>query len=102
VRGNTPFRIEEVVEGKGVVRLALIGELDLATKHALQRRLSDLRSRHTKVRLDLSQLEFVDASGLSALVSAIADARRNGGLELDRGLAPQVSRLLAVVGLELS
>jgi anti-anti-sigma factor len=99
MRTGTPFEIEERVEREGLVRLSLVGELDLATKFAVQQRLFDLRSRHVDVRLDLSRLEFIDASGANVLISALTEARgKSWRLELDRQLAPQVSRLLAAVG----
>lgn len=95
--GGTPFRIIETVEGEGMVRLALAGELDLATRSAFQRRLLELSSCHTLVQLDLSRLEFVDASGLTALIGAI----RNGAQPaLGIEIAPQVSRLLSAFGYE--
>jgi anti-anti-sigma factor len=102
MRGGTPFRIEERDEDEGVVRLSLVGELDLSTRTAFQRRLTELGSRHAAVRLDLSRLEFIDASGLEVLIDALNDAgRRRWRLKVDHGLAPQVARLFATVGLEL-
>ena len=102
MRGNTPFRIEERVEREGEVRLTLIGELDLATRRAFQRRLCELISRHRNVRLDLSRLEFIDASGLDVLLRAVAYARRRRWrLQIEQQVPPQVSRLLLAVGLEL-
>ena len=94
--GSTPFRITETVEGDGAVRLALAGELDLATTSALRRRLLELGSRRTRVRLDLSRLEFLDASGLQVLIEAAEPPSR---VELGHDLAPQVSRLLSTFGL---
>lgn len=102
MRGGTAFRIEERHEGEGVVRLSVVGELDLSTKNAFQRRLSELRARHAAVRLDLSRLEFIDASGLEVLIDALNDARRRRWrLKIDHELPPQVARLFATVGLEL-
>jgi anti-anti-sigma factor len=102
MRGSTPFRIEEIDEDEGVVRLSLVGELDLSTKNAFQRRLCELRSRHAAVRLDLSRLEFIDASGLEVLIAAVNDAQwRKWRLKVDRELAPQVARVFAAFGLEL-
>lgn len=102
MRGGISFRIEESVEGD-VVRLAPVGELDFATRNVFRQRLSQLNSRNAQVRLDLSRLEFIDASGLEVVISAIHHARtRASRLQIERELAPPVSRLLAIVGLELS
>ena len=92
-----PFQIEERAEAHGVVRLAIAGELDLYTRSAVEYRLRDLASRRVSVRLDLSRLEFIDASGLRVLMRAFTEARRRASrLELDPLMPPHVSRLLAV------
>jgi len=98
MRGSTPFEITETVDGEGVVRLVVAGELDLATRGELERRLLELSSAPTPVRLDLSRLEFIDASGIRVLVSATAGTTRL----VDANLAPQVSRMLAACGLPLA
>ena len=99
---GTPFRIEETVEATGVVRLALEDELDLSTRNAVEVRLHELSARRAAVCIDLSRLEFIDASGLRVLVSAFADARRSEcSMELDPRLTPQVSRVLAVADPQL-
>jgi anti-anti-sigma factor len=97
----TPFQIEETVEAEGVVRLAVAGELDLSARSAVEYRLHDLASRRVPVRLDLSRLEFIDASGLRVLIRAFTEARRRASrLDLDPLLPPHVSRLLAVADFE--
>lgn len=102
MRGGTRFRIEERVEGEGVVALALVGELDLSTKNALQRRLDEISARHACVRLDLSRLDFIDASGLDVLINGIAQARRRcRRLQIDHQPGPHLLRVLSAVGLEL-
>lgn len=101
--GGAPFRIEETVEPSGAVRLSLFGELDLATKQILQQRLWELKSRGARVRIDLSQLEFIDASGLTVLLNALDDSQKNPwSLEVDTCRPRHIARLLSVLGLELS
>ena len=95
-----PFRITETAEGEGVVRLAVAGELDIATRGALEQRLLELSTRRTLVRLDLSRLEFIDASGVGVLIGAIETSNQPWRLEVEDDLAPHVSRLLAAFGLE--
>jgi anti-anti-sigma factor len=98
---GTPFRIDEISEADGVVRLEVEGELDLATRKAFERRLYELTSRSLVVRLDLSRVEFIDASGVNVLISVFREARRHAStVELDPQLAPQVSRVLAFAGFE--
>lgn len=97
--GSAPFEITETVDGEGVVRLELAGELDLATRGTLERRLLELSFSPTPVRVDLSRLEFIDASGINALLRATAGRAR---LELGTEPAPQVCRMLSVCGLDLA
>lgn len=97
--GSTPFEITETVDGEGVVRLAVAGELDFATKGELERRLLELSCHPTAIRIDLSQLEFIDAGGIRTLVTATAGTAR---LELDHRPAPRVSRMLAAFGLDFA
>lgn len=88
------FRMEQSIEPDGVVRLALCGELDLAVIERLRNRLEQLRVARAPVRLDLSQLEFMDSSGLGVILDALSQAQREGWtLELGRELTPPVDRL---------
>jgi anti-sigma B factor antagonist len=100
MRSPTPLVIEERVESSGV-RVALTGELDLATKCELRRRLFRTRTPGDDVVLDLSRLEFIDAAGAGMLIRAFADSRRHDwNLRLDPDMPPQVARVLDLVGLE--
>lgn len=72
------FQIEEARDPAGVLRLKLLGELDLATVPILHQRLASASERKESVILDLSELEFIDSSGLRVLITAHADASRDG------------------------
>jgi anti-anti-sigma factor len=94
------FKTEEGQEDRQL-RLALIGQLDMAAVPVLEARLNELREKRAAVRLDLAKLEFIDSSGLHLLVRWIRDARTDGwDLEIDRDVAPAVKRLFELVGLE--
>ena len=83
------------------MRVALSGELDLATKCELRGRLFRSRSPGDDVVLDLSQLEFIDAAGAGMLLRALAESRRHGwNLRLDPAMPAQVARVLDLVGLK--
>lgn len=73
----------------GTVLLTLLGDLDLTTAETLSTRLAELKTAGHAVRLDLSQLSFIDSSGIQALLAALTDARWTGW-QLDVG--PKVSR----------
>ena len=63
----------------GVYRIALRGDLDVSTAPKLNSALSDARVRqcHTLV-VDLSELAFMDSTGLSAVLVAEMHARTRG------------------------
>jgi anti-anti-sigma factor len=95
------FSIEERRDGDGALRLIVHGELDLTVAARLEARLRDLRREGAPVRLDLSQLEFIDSSGIRVVTLAAIDARRDGwNLELHRDLNPSVRRPLELLGME--
>jgi len=91
--------MRESEDGDGVLRLSLTGELDLLGADRLTARLGELKSAATPLRLDLSRLEFIDSSGLNALISTAHAGRSNGWrLEVDRRVHPQVERVIELVG----
>jgi anti-sigma B factor antagonist len=94
-----PFRMEEHFQDGLRLRLALVGELDVAVSEQLAGRLRELRKGGYAVFLDLSRLEFIDSSGLHELLTEISDARRNGWeLEIGDDLTDQVARVIDLVG----
>jgi anti-anti-sigma factor len=94
------FEIREGVDADGVVRLALIGELDIAVADRVEERFRELREAGQRVRLDLSELEFIDSSGVRAIVLALKHARESGSeLEVDRRISPTVERMIEIMGI---
>ncbi|MER5960617.1 STAS domain-containing protein [Streptomyces sp. NPDC001893] len=86
---------------KGWTVVEVSGELDVATRNQLGDHLEEVIAAHTPARvvLDMSQLEFCDASGLSVLVAAHHAAKdRQGQLRL---VCPQrrIRRLLQITEL---
>jgi anti-sigma B factor antagonist len=59
-------------EGPGVARVNLSGELDLATAPQLQHALTEAAAGRTALILDLSELTFMDSTGLHLILSARA------------------------------
>jgi anti-sigma B factor antagonist len=86
------FDIEPVVEGRSV-RLGLTGELDLACADRLAAAILEHAKPGGAVVLDLRELEFMDSTGLSTVITADANAKAEGwDLALIEGAGP-VSRL---------
>jgi anti-sigma B factor antagonist len=95
------FATGDSQDADGALRLALSGELDFSVVDRLSARLEDLRRSRRRVRLDLSELAFIDCSGVGVILGALADARRDGwALEVDRRVSPTAERVIALADLE--
>ena len=91
-----PFRVE--VERRGpVVVVRPVGELDLATVDELDHAVAEA-GRAPRLVLDLSELEFLDTSGMRFLLKKQAECAADGcDLNLVKG-SREVERLFAVAG----
>ena len=93
------FQLEEHFEDGYRLRLALVGELDVAVVKRLADRLHELRKGGYLVWLDLSRLDFIDSTGLRELIAEVSESRRDGwGLEIGDELTDQVARVIDLVG----
>lgn len=94
------FGIEESRDHDGVVRLTVVGELDLAVADHLVTRLRVLLDGGTHVRIDLSRLAFIDSRGMHALIRAVALGREAGGkaVEIDPEVTANVRHALELAG----
>jgi len=94
------FEIQESVDDDGAARVILVGELDIAVADEVEERLRRLRDAGSRVRLDLSQLDFIDSSGVRAIVLGLKHARQGGHeLEVDRQINPTVRRMVDIMGI---
>ncbi|MEN9214565.1 MAG: STAS domain-containing protein [Gloeomargarita sp. DG02_3_bins_56] len=75
--------------------------LDTTTKDGLTQQVKQIANqRATLVLLDLSQVQFVDSSGLGAIVAALKSLRSAGGELALCQPSEQVKTLLEITGLE--
>ena len=97
---NGSFSVKTLEEGDGV-RLLIEGELDLATVPRLSAALLSVeRNGHRSIVLDLGSLTFMDASGLTAILSSHHRAAAEGRtftVESCRGI---VARVFSLTGQE--
>jgi anti-sigma B factor antagonist len=95
-----PFRCDVFPE-EGRVRVRLRGELDISTVPLLEQRLREARDGGGRTLVvDLSELEFMDSTGLTLLVRWARGAARDGyDLALVRGEA-RVHRLFELTALD--
>ena len=95
--GHPLFGVKQRHDADGAVRMTLVGELDLSGTDGLRERLDEVQRGKRRVRLDLSELEFIDCSGIRAILDAMAQARREGtALEVERSVSPIVGRIVSL------
>jgi anti-sigma B factor antagonist len=83
-----------------VVVVRLTGEVDVATAPELDQRLQEIATGgHTHVLIDLSEVEFMDSTGLHSIIRAQCFADANGRQLTLRHGSPQVRRLFEITGL---
>jgi anti-sigma B factor antagonist len=79
--------------------ITIRGEADLATADALLLRLMVLVGTATaQISLDLSQITFIDCSGLRALSATDRHVRSAGGSIRVVAVSPEVARLFELIG----
>ena len=88
-----------VVEGDGARTLRLIGDLDLHTYEIAGDAIRPLLSERGDVRLDLSELAFLDSSGVRVLLEAFKTLRTNGKDLILASPPPHVRRVFDILGL---
>ena len=76
VEEGPELQIDRVAGTDGTVLLHLRGELDLASAGDLKRALAALPDGATTIVLELRGLDFMDSSGLAALIAARNEAVR--------------------------
>ncbi len=98
IRGAPPFRVRvQKTDGETVVVAS--GELDLATTGELRSCLTELRGGDHPIRLDMTDVEFMDSSGLHTLIRATEDFAADGSRFMIVPSAP-VRRVLEMVDLQ--
>jgi anti-anti-sigma factor len=95
--GHPLFEVRQHHDADGAVHMTLTGELDLSAADGLRARLDEVQRAKRRVRLDLSELEFIDCSGIRTILDAMAEARRDGQpFEVDRSVSPMVGRIVSL------
>jgi anti-sigma B factor antagonist len=94
------FRVDRDTDGV-VPRLRLVGEMDAGTVATFRSALADLGDTASgRVILDLGELDFLDSTGLGALVGALRRFRDVGGDVILADVRPRVAKLLELTGLD--
>ena len=96
------FEVTDQTEANGVRVLSVSGELDLQTVGDLKRMMPERFSVTAPAIVDLTDCEFIDSTGISALVTACRRAEADGhpGLVLVASPGSQVRKVLRLTGLD--
>ena len=99
--GINPGELQVTVLGsEPEYEVRLMGELDMSTAPQLREELLRLASDGaTMVTVDLSDLAFVDSTGLSVLITGLKRLRQQGGEMALRSPSPGTRRVLEITGL---
>jgi anti-sigma B factor antagonist len=96
-RDHPLLRIESTEDGEALV-VALVGEFDLASAQLVGEELARAEESYSVVILDLSQVTFMDSTGLHVVLCVDERMRAAGStLRVVPG-SPQVQRLFELTG----
>ena len=84
-------------DGKDGVTVHARGGLDIVTVEAFRSALDGLLDVGQSLRLDLSDLAFIDSQGIVALVEVVK--RGEGRVTISDDLHPDVRRVLSITGI---
>jgi len=87
-----------VDERDGIVTIRLVGELDMATREKLAPLRATLDRHPAEVVVDMTELKFLDSSGLRGILNGCLIADSLGVRYRCTGIQPQIRRMLEVVG----
>ena len=98
--GPVPLLVNLVVmDDGGPAVLNVAGEVDLLTAGLLRTRLEEASQHSVRVVVDLSEVTFIDSSGLNVLVEAYLRAGQLPEAFVLRSPTPTVARVLSITGL---
>ena len=87
-------------EENSVQHFKVVGEIDAFTAPALRERLSEFASQQElQAEIDLSDVEYMDSTGLGVFVGFFKQVKENGGHVKITGLSNRLKRLFDITGL---
>ena len=90
----------EVSSSGGVITVAAFGEIDFRNAAAVGEALREVLTAGTgEVRIDLSQVPFMDSTGMTTLVAAYLGGRRNGIPVVISAVHPYLREKLQITGI---
>ncbi len=90
---------ENIADG---VLVRPVGEIDLSCASMLRQRLSEVQDgKPARLIIDLSEVPYMDSSGVATLVEAMQIARRTGGKLILCGLQDKVRSIFEIARLDM-
>lgn len=87
-------------ERKTGIILRLQGTLDLSTFAQLREQVQKVPfAPGLTLVIDLTQVEYIDSTGIGVLMRAVTDAKKAKGIFLITGLQPEIEKVFKVTGL---
>lgn len=90
----------EITEKDGATIVALTGDVDLQTSPAVRQGLLECQEKHDKVVVDMSQVNYIDSSGVASLVEAFQVSRKKGTFFALAHVSPAAMRVLSLARLD--
>ncbi|MDR6227566.1 anti-sigma factor antagonist [Desmospora profundinema] len=91
--------IQERTQKANVTTLVVSGEVDAYTAPQLREKLMPLCKADREIHLDLSQVDYMDSTGLGVLIGAYKSLRAQNGRLVLTGISPRLNRLLQITNL---
>jgi len=91
------FAVERSDAGDRII-VSVRADVDLGTVDALSQALEQATRESGQVIIDMTDVTFLDSTGVRVLVEAYRSAQRNGGALYVRGARHWVARVLEVTG----
>ena len=94
------FTVVSEPDAEGVAAAAVRGELDLSTAAEMRDQLYGLLARGgTQLTLDVTELTFIDSTGLGVIVAVLKRSREAGGNLVLKGPSRSARKVLDISGL---
>ncbi len=95
-----PFSLS-VQEAEGETTVRVFGEVDMESSPVLKSNLIQLaRTGAQHITVDMTEIAFIDSTGLHALVTALKELRDHGGDLVVRSPSKSAARLLKLTGFD--
>ncbi len=94
------LRLENGASGDAVV-VAVAGELDALSAPQLDEHLTEvLAESPSLVVMDLTEVDFLDSTGLGVLIKALTHLRETGGELAVVATSPRILKVLTITGMD--